>query len=275
MKLFKSLFMSALLLTASFLGAVDAPTLPPTHYSRTIVVSKQNYPYVSANPVDPHHAAMRGTGIFTEDQITQLDISSITNLFAQYGVDMSSNNPSVIVDPLTGIRTLPGVAIMLPSQFGTVLNEPWYVTTDTKNPEREFKWVQYEFSSLTLFLSNFVVPAGPIQAGANVIAGSQYFYTYIVQADPGTDLSKEKNREVFINFATQLGVQTVNMWGKPEFLITYPIFDMCYREGFGLSSTVEVNIPPNATGLTYLQGRIVLTWDGEVHHHHHHHCNQE
>jgi hypothetical protein len=260
MKINNMLMALLLSITCSSIEAYVIPSIEATEYERVVIVSKQNYPYAPVSPLDPHHAAMLSSGIFSQQEIDLLDSETIADLYAQYGIDMSDANPNVVVDPNTGIRALPGVATMLPAVFGNVPGQPWFVVHDSENPNREYKWVHYEYTALVIFSSNFTVPAGPIQAGAHVTANSIFFSAYMIQGKTGKDWAQPKFREVFRNYCTQLTVQSNNMWGNIEYAITYPFVDKEGNVGFGLSTTTEANIPADSTGIPHVEGRIILTW---------------
>lgn len=271
MRLIKLFLTSVLTLACFSLGAAVVPYVEGTPYDRLIIISKQNFPYIAANPLDPDHAFMRSTGIYTEAQIDQLDAEAIADLYVQYGVDMSDNNPSVIFNPVTGIRILPGVAVMLPVSFGTTNDQPWIVTSDTRNPNREFKWLHYQFASLTQFLSGFVVPAGATQAGATVIPGDIFFRASFVDAKMGADWSNPENYEKYETRCTILSVQNANIWGLIEYFLSYDVYDRYNRKGFVSSSTPYINEPAVLTGQPHTNGRLVFSW---IYNDEQRHCDQ-
>lgn len=266
MKLFNKILTGMMSLMCISLNAslfLSDSQVPVTEYDRIIVISKQNYPYTGTNPTDPQHAFMKSTGIFTQAEIDQLQYDTAIDFLAQYGIDLNPlTNPLVQVDPLTGIRSLPGVAVMIPGVFGNVPGQPWVVTTDTKNPDREFKWLQYQFPYLVRFLAPYTVPQGFAQEGAQVKAGSLFFRAYFVQCKIGCDPSIEENREIFDTSCRILSNTSANMWGLAEFYFPYDIKDRAQipNHGFVTSATVEVREPGDFTGLQRLQGRHVYTF---------------
>ncbi len=261
MKIVRNMFLAVLSLTCSFLGAQTVPVQPVTKYERTILVTRQNVPYVFQDPIDPHHSAMRDIGIFSKSKIRRLDRDTIADLYAEYGVDLSDTNPSVIIDPATGARTLPGVAELTPVVFGNIPGDPWFVSIDTEHHSRENKWIEYQYATLVTFLSNFVVPAGFIKEGAQVRTGYGFFHGYLVLVEPGHDASNKNHHEVFRNQSIQLGLVGLSMWGVPEYLDAFSISNYHNRNGYGVQTSVVINQPYNDPNSPFAETRVVLTWD--------------
>lgn len=249
MKLFKKMLLGVM----SFACLTLFADVPVTKNDRIIVISKQNYLYTPASPLDPNHNFMRSTCIFCEEEIAQLEIDAMQDFKEQYGIDMSVYPKNAL-----GIRSN-GLVTMLPGVFGNVPGQPWVVTTDTKHPEREFKWMQYQFPFLFSFSAPYVVTSGT-QAGAQVKPGNLFFRAIFVQAKAGCDPTIPENREIFNTSCTILSTSSANMWGLNEFYFPYYITDKDGCTGFVTSATVEVKDPADATGVQRLQGRHVYTW---------------
>lgn len=266
---FKNTLMGLFLLASGSLGADTTPCTYPTPcsytmpcldatvYERSIVVSKQNYPSLpAAVTLDKKHKAMRDSKVFTDAEVDQLDIDFMNDLLVQYGIDFSTIAP----DPATGERTYPGVGVMQPVVYGNSDDQPWIVVRDTINPKREFRFRQKEYKTIVTFTADFYASSGT-QVGAHITPGSIFFRGYIVQGKIDKKWKNPKNREVFEDNCTQLTAQTLNMWGKEASAITSTTIDKYGNIGFGLSTTLQVNIPADATGVTHTEGRIVYTWD--------------
>ncbi len=251
MKLFNKMLMVMSLMCVS----LNADDVPVVKHDRIIVVSKQNYVYTGVSPLDPNHNFIKSTNIFTTAQLDDLEVAAMADFYAQYGIDMSPYPK----DPATGIRAN-GLVTMLPGVFGNVPGQPWIVTTDTKHPEREFKWMQYQCPFLFIFSVPYTVLSGD-QTGAVVQPGSIFFRALFVQAKIGCDPTIEANREIFDTYCTVLSTQSANMWNLSEFYFPYYIKDKNDNVGFVTSSTIEIKDPANASGVQHLQGRHVYTWN--------------
>ncbi len=254
------MFIGAVAFAGSFLGAYEDPT-EAIHYDRTIVIAKQGYVYTPASPLDAGHAKMRQLGIFTDAEIQKLDDDTLTEFYEEYGIDLSSNNPAVIYNPVTGIRALPGVVTLLPATLGTIEGQNWVVVIDTKNPTRKYKWVHYHFANLAIFSTSYVIPATANQAGGIVKPGDIYFRGIFVHAKADADPAIHKNSEQFQTRSIKLSVQSNNMWNLIEFYLSYAIIDKHGNTGFVISTTSEINIPANATGIAHVHGHHIMTWD--------------
>lgn len=236
-------------------------------YERHILVSKQNYPYMNNSPIDDNHTEMRATGLFKEEQITKTDTDVLIKLKSQYGIDM--NDPNHVTILSNGVRIWPGKAVMFPFKLGTVEGQPWIVVSDSKHEDRNYQFSQQEFGTIVQLQSDFIVPKGYEKAGAHVTPGCIFFEGYIVHGKLNSDLTDEKNHEVFRNYSTQLTVQSLNMWtpSNPSdpaestaTLIHYPIIDSDGNEGVGISSTMPIKESAINDSGTLIEGRIVLSW---------------
>lgn len=232
-------------------------------YKRVVLVSKQNHPFKYHSFIDSNHNLMRATGLFSEEQIAKLDSDAIIKIREEYGIDM--NDPSHVQILPSGVRIWPGKAVLIPTVYGNIEDQPWVIVSDTKNPQRGYKWVQQEFATILIFQSDYVVPNGYTKAGAHVTPESIWLNGYIVHGEKDAKWT-DNNCEVFSHCTTKLSVQAKNMWDlkvptdaeSREYLITYPITDDKGYEGVGMSSTTL--LPSDVTGLTHIEGRIVLTW---------------
>lgn len=192
---------------------------------------------------------------FTSQQISQLDVDAIAEVYDQYGINFA--NVSVDSD---GSRTIPGVAVLKPAAYGVIPGKPSFITHDSENPNRKYKWVQEQYSTIVEFKSDLIVAAGFVQAGARVTGGSVYFRGYLLHGKQNKDWSKPKFCEVFTLSCTHLTAQSKNMWGEQEIAATQVIFDSEGKEGSGLATITKVHLPAVATGIAHAEGRTVLTW---------------
>jgi hypothetical protein len=211
---------------------------------------------------------MLGLGILTQTQVDTLDADTIEHFHMEYGIDLSDRNPAVLVFP-NGSRIVSGVAALLPAIFGNVPDQTWYVIQDTNNPQREYKWIQYECVTLVQFLSDYTVPAAFVKSDANIVAGSLYFRGFIINGRSKDGLPykwyKKRHREVFAAQPEQVSNQQANMWGQTTFAIPYTMIDCAGNVGFGISTTLAVNRPePSVSqakgGIPTVEGRIVYTF---------------
>ncbi len=254
---FKNTVMSLLLLATGSLGAYTMPCVDTIVFERSIVVSKQNYLSLPAvSTLDKKHKAMRNSNVFTDAEVDQLDIDFMASLHTQYGIDLTTVTP----DPLTGERTLAGVGVMRPVVYGDSDNQPMIVIRDTVYPKREYRFRQKEYKTIIVFSNDFIATSGT-QVGAHIRSGTMFFQGYVVQGKINKKWNDPKNREVFKDNCNQLTAVTTNMWNEQASAITSQILDAAENVGFGLSTTLQVNIPAEQSGITHTEGRIVYTWD--------------
>jgi hypothetical protein len=261
MRLYKTLLIATLVLAGSALNANEAPITDAIRNDRTIIIAKRDYVFTPASPLDAGHAKMRSLGIFSEDEINTLDEETLVEFKDKYGLDLSSNNPNVIYNPTTGTRVLPGIVTLLPATLGTVEGQNWVVVTDTKNPKREFEWTHYHFANLAIFSSNYVIPQNAEQYGATVKPGDIYFRGIFVHAKGGADPAIHKNSEKFQTRSIKLSVQSNNMWNIIEYYLSYELYDKHHNKGFVISTTATENDPADGTGIPYIYGHHIITFD--------------
>lgn len=250
-KMLSSLYLFNCLTSEPTSSADDVPGV--IKYDRVVMVSKQNYIYDSSlDPIDSNHIAMCASGIFTVEEIAQLDHDVINELKLSHGIDLS-NTDRVRVLP-NGVRVWPGVALMLPVKFGDIAGQPWVIVSDTKNRSREYQWLQYEFGTIVILLN-----------GNENTPDSIFFRGYVVHAKANADMAIEGNREIFKSSCMQPAIQVNNLVNFLEYPLTYSIIDSNDQEGVGVSSTAEVNGLANKHDANHvngrlIEGRIVMTW---------------
>ena len=89
--------------------------LDTPRYSRVVVLS-QDYVWPGPTiPLDPNHQAMIASGLYTPAEAEAMTEAAIGDLLTKYGVDFRLSNPNVELEPATGVRTLDGLAIFLPT----------------------------------------------------------------------------------------------------------------------------------------------------------------
>ena len=101
--------------------------------------------------------------------------AAIGDLLTKYGVDFRLSNPNVELEPATGVRTLDGLAIFLPTVIGA--NEQFFLVEDTKYPERArtHRWFEVEYGHIVLFTSSGTFTSGT-NAGATYEANDLFSY---------------------------------------------------------------------------------------------------
>jgi hypothetical protein len=103
--------------------------LDTPRYSRVVVLA-QDYVWPGPTiPLDPNHQAMIASGLYTPAEAEAMTEAAIGDLLTQYGVDFRLSNPNVELEPATGVRTLDGLAIFLPTVIGA--NEQFLVVFQT------------------------------------------------------------------------------------------------------------------------------------------------
>jgi hypothetical protein len=232
--------------------------LDTPRYSRVVVLS-QDYVWPGPTiPLDPNHQAMIASGLYTPAEAEAMTEAAIGDLLTKYGVDFRLSNPNVELEPATGVRTLDGLAIFLPTVIGA--NEQFFLVEDTKYPERArtHRWFEVEYGHIVLFTSSGTFTSGT-NAGATYEANDLFSYGEINLLKKGADWQKKHNREVIKFRTSNLTKQSTNQWGISQFNIVLDLLDEEGREGLYLAATAILK-EPVVTGTNFLKERPVMTW---------------
>jgi hypothetical protein len=232
--------------------------LDTPRYSRVIVLS-QDYVWPGPSiPLDPNHQAMLASGLYTQAEADAMTEEAIVDLLTKYGVDFRLSNPNVELDPTTGVRTIDGLAIFLPTVIGA--NEQFFLVADTKYPDRArtHRWFDVEYGQIVLFTSSGMFTSGT-HAGATYEANDLFSYGDINLLKKGANWQKKQNREVIKSRTSNLTKQSTNQWGFRQFNIALDLIDEDGHEGLYLAATAVLK-EPVVTGTNFLKNRPVMTW---------------
>ena len=157
MKLFiQTIMATALLATSNTWGnscnSHRPDDLPNPRYRRTIVIA-QDRPWPGpVVPLDPNHQAMINSGLYTQADADQMTNDAIEDVLAKFGIDFRASNPNVIINPATGIRTLPGLAVFLPIVFG--VDKDFFLISDSAASSRGSEWYDFEVGQICTFIGS-------------------------------------------------------------------------------------------------------------------------
>lgn len=220
-----------------------------------IIVDDQDYTYPPPVPlIDPNHQGMINMPFYNEADATKLDNDAALELLATYGIDFRpTSNPSIIVDPNTGVRILPGVA----QWFPYIAVDLAYMQFDSSNKKRgtKEKWVNNKVGVQVLFTADGVAPGGTL-AGTSIKAGDFFPFGEFNYLKVGENPMKKGNREVVKFRCSNLNKQTSNQVGRPQIIITLDLFDSKNRKGKYLGVTEVYTLD----GVLYLRENPVSSW---------------
>src|SRR5215216_269543 len=234
--LFKKALLVTLALSSTYLTYTYADPIPPppiTTYSRVVVITQQ-LPWLGpVIPLDPNHQVMLSLGVYSQEDADAITNDAIADFYNLYGIDFSSNNPNVIINETTGVRTILNLAVFFPTIFNKL-----FVVSDTAHPERgtDQQWRDIEVGQIVQFISSGTITGGT-NAGAHFEASDLYSFGQMNLLRIGADWTKKQNREVVKYSASNLSKQATNQWNNREFIIGLDVLDDQGRKGHSLAAT--------------------------------------
>lgn len=236
---------------------------------RLIDVVEERPASVPFIPLDPLHQKMLALNIYSSTQAQQMDAESFEFFKTNYGLDFENDVPGyshVVINTTTGIRDLfinnQFTARFLPYIKGQ--EKEIQLIHDSKNPLRGLvrNWYQVEPGNIVIFTRDGVFDYGT-NATAQFKTNDNIYYGFL---DLIRDNSSSHLPVIYEEFKTssyQTGKTTANQWGALEYLITLKVIDNNNKEGFGISSTVNVKRPQGANGIPYVVLHNTYTWPCE------------
>ena len=260
MKLLTKTLVAALVATSTARGDVcnsgNPNDLPNPKYQRSIVLSQDRVWPGPEFPLDPNHEAMIASGLYTAADAEAMTQNAIADFHAKYGIDFSEENPEVEINSSTGIRTIPGLALLLPSKNGE--NKDFFLVSDTEHVSRSHAhpWYNLAFGVLILFLSDGIVPGGT-NKGASYKVNDVFSFTDINLLKNNSDLQKPHNREVIKLRTSNLVKLFINQYGNRQVQIILDAFDAEGNQGFYVASFLVVR----KQGVDFIEERPLITWE--------------
>jgi len=187
--------------------------------------------------------------VFSHADANRLTQDGINWMKTRFGFDFS--HPSVVHDPLTDFRTIPGVGSLFPVFIGGC--ERYHVAYDSENGDRG-KNANNEWCVINLSMIARLTGTGTT-AGAAVPQtygpGSMASFGYTTYFKKGTDWSRRENRETLEVKTMDLGNNFLNGEGRSHFLLRLQYTDERGRVGLGHDSVTVTQENGVFTSHTY------------------------
>jgi hypothetical protein len=207
------------------------------------------------NIVDPGHAKMLASGLYTQSQIDQMQSNSITFFNEKFGLNFA--NAESQPDGSGKIPIPGGLAFIIP--YATGLDKVHRLTFDSENPQRgnSNNWYFETYGNIVLILASGTftncVYAGQTYAPTNILF-------YFDQNALKETNSRHNRREVFQIQSFSPSQTVVNSFGKSEQHAKFNIIDEDCNIGFGTLEIV-INKDEGSNPITFSQkNRGVYTW---------------
>jgi len=209
---------------------------------------------VIAAVLDPNHAGMISSGLYTSAEVIAFQNAAIAYFNATFGLNFNLGT----TDPTTGIITLVSVSpaytfIMVPYKAGQ--DNSLHVAFDSAHPHRgeNGKWYGYQYGVLVVPENNGIFIGGS-HAGDTYVAGdilTVFDYNLIKLGHP-------HRREIIHVQSPWTGKNIPNSQGYSDFLAKCEAIDEQNRVGF-YDETI-VYIKDVVTNIVYSKTRVVITW---------------